>query len=154
MRALLSGTETNTRLLTYAEFEDAFERRGPRVVKAFHQVEKMFDESFSPVALPVFWRVLVSQYFCYFGLRKTRDKYRDARGSSAVAVADPRNIFDAVATADHDDLDYGAEGASAAVTIGKRYLAHALESKDSFQKCSECRTCTKETSPSATAHGV
>jgi hypothetical protein len=153
MLGLLVKTDGHTRVQTYTEFEDLFERKTPRTLKSksFDDFSELFDERFTQVARPILWRVLVSQYFCYLALRNVRDQYQDARATGGLPRPDANGILRAVSTVDERDLNFGAEGAADAIAIGKRYLTHTLFSKESFQKCSEsqCAACSMNGRPAS-----
>jgi hypothetical protein len=159
IRALIVGSGKDARLKTYAEFEDEYGRPNSKLNKEIEDYASLFDD-FAPLERPVFWRVLVAQYFVCRALRDARDYFRRNR---TIAPESHGTAIDSIfndATRLREELlvvgdgDEAAELSASAIKIGKRFLAHTLRSDHPFPACDECRKCEGTTATAATAHGV
>lgn len=154
VRALVDSSG-KPRVITYADFEDQYNKKDSRLSSNLADVKTLF-EGFSPATHPVLWRILVSQFFVYRALQETfaHVRQRPAAGSEALSrkgLFDKVNVSDDLTDLGNSEEDVGMSKDSA--RIGRRYLAHVLFGDGSFQSCTECRKCTGDDT-TAQAHGV
>jgi hypothetical protein len=162
LHALFVGDGEASRIMTYIEFEDAYDQKTSRLRKEIAGFIEIF-EGFTPASHPVLWRVLVAQYFVYRALRIGRARYRTVRSDQrrrpdATSLLSPQSILEAASESASGDLTYGASEddrstGDVAVKLGRRYLAHTLCSEASYYACQDCKRCDGD-AVDAVAHGV
>lgn len=85
IEALLIADDGRMRLLTYAECEVAYGKKGSSVRKQFDEISFLIDE-FHPRSRPIFWRILVTQACLYRSIFEQSELTREDWGLAKLAI--------------------------------------------------------------------